>query len=170
MRQAFRKIVIVLALFLAFSVAQNIGCLNAEASYGVNDALGTIGISTGIGAVLGLSTISFYSSPTTHLRNTLIGAGAGLIVGLGVAAYLLTTTTEDDELSPDELLPAGKKPDGSGKQPPGQGSTNSTQRDNGARSRPIPGVVGFLASVPATLALRGSSDWMVAMRVLELRF
>ena len=90
MRHQLRKVGIILGLSLLLS---GIGITNpprAEASYGVWDALETIGISTGIGTVLGLSTLAFYDSPSSHSQNVFMGAGAGLLVGLGVAAYLFT--------------------------------------------------------------------------------
>jgi hypothetical protein len=170
MRFAFRKVVIAVAFLLALGVAENVACPNAEASYGFNDALGTMGIAAGIGAVMGLSTIAFYDSPTKHLSNVLMGAGAGLIVGLGVAAYLLTQAPEDDEINPEEVLPPENKPDGSGKNP-GKVPAKSQNGGGGAFMMPRPSKAALaLASVPATLAMRDGSNWAVAVRVLELRF
>lgn len=44
----------------------------------------TIGISTAVGTVLGASTLPFYSQPTDHMVNLAIGAGIGLVTGLGI--------------------------------------------------------------------------------------
>ncbi len=44
----------------------------------------TIGISTAVGTVLGASTLPFYSEPADHMVNLAIGAGAGLVTGLGI--------------------------------------------------------------------------------------
>lgn len=65
--------------------------------------LTTVGVSTGVGAVLGLSTISFYPSPGQHLNNMWVGAGAGLLLGLGLAAYLAYAPHEN-EIDPQELM------------------------------------------------------------------
>ncbi|MBI3556488.1 MAG: hypothetical protein HY074_09520 [Deltaproteobacteria bacterium] len=167
MRQAFRRVVTALAFFMVLGMAENIACSNAEAYYGFNDALGTIGIAAGIGAVMGLSTISFYDSPTKHLSNTLVGAGAGLIVGLGVAAYLMANAAESDEINPDELLPPENKPEAPGKTPGKDPAKSEKKAPTSIRS--VPRSL-LLASVPTTLMLRDSTNWMIAFQVLELRF
>jgi hypothetical protein len=100
MRQKLRRVVRVVAVLAALSITGIAVSSNAEASYGTRDALGTIGIATGIGAVIGLSTLPFYSSPTAHFQNVLMGAGAGLVAGLGVAVYLLEKSSSDDEINP----------------------------------------------------------------------
>lgn len=167
MRQMFRKVFTVMACVLVWGVAEKAACPNAQASYGFNDALGTIGIGAGIGAVLGLSTVSFYEKPTAHLGNTLVGAGAGLIVGLGVAAYLLTTSSEDDEISPEELLPPENKPGGSGKGPD-KNPVKAPKKEQGYRLSPQP--LLSLASVPKTVNRMQPQQLLVAFNVLELRF
>src|SRR5262245_34403182 len=149
MRLAFRKVVTAVAFCSALGVAENVACPKAEASYGVNDALSTMGIAAGIGAVMGLSTIAFYESPTKHLSNTLMGAGAGLIVGLGVAAYLLSQSAESDEINPEEVLPPENKPDGTGKNPD-KVPAKSQKSSGGAFLRRPSKAVLAMASVPAT--------------------
>ena len=172
MRHTLRKVVIVVGFFLALGAVDKAACPNAEASYGLNEALGTIGIAAGIGTVMGLSTIAFYDSPFNHMGNALMGAGAGLIVGLGVAAYLLGNSSEDDEITPEELLPPENKPTDSGKKP----AKDPAKPDASKKEKTsflYPGSRQFLASVPATLALRtptANSGWTVAVHVLELRF
>jgi len=47
------------------------------------------------GAVLGLSTLSFVEEPTKNLKNILIGGAIGIIVGVGVVAYLQGTKSKD---------------------------------------------------------------------------
>jgi hypothetical protein len=173
MRQAYRRVVLVLAFLAASGVAVNTVIPSAEAAYGLNDALGTIGIAAGIGAVIGLSTIAFYDTPTAHLSNGLVGAGAGMIVGLGVAGYLMATS-QDDEISPEELLPPENKPNGSGKTPGKDPAKSEKERRSFfRRGTQVPS--RLLASVPATSAMRGRHErdargWAVAVRVLELRF
>lgn len=44
-------------------------------------------IATGVGAVLGASTLPFYDVPGEHLKNVGIGAGAGFLTGVGIWAY-----------------------------------------------------------------------------------
>lgn len=39
------------------------------------------------GAVLGLSTLSFYDKPNEHTDNVTIGAGLGLLLGLSYISY-----------------------------------------------------------------------------------
>ncbi|PIP91319.1 MAG: hypothetical protein COW01_05495 [Bdellovibrionales bacterium CG12_big_fil_rev_8_21_14_0_65_38_15] len=40
------------------------------------------------GAVLGLSTLSFVEEPGDHLKNILVGGAVGIIVGVGLVAYM----------------------------------------------------------------------------------
>ncbi len=40
------------------------------------------------GAVLGLSTLSFVDEPGDHLKNIVIGSAVGIIVGVGLVAYM----------------------------------------------------------------------------------
>lgn len=46
------------------------------------------------GAVLGLSTLSFYAHPTDHYKNILYGAAVGLIVGVGLVVFSAATKTK----------------------------------------------------------------------------
>ncbi|MAE58200.1 MAG: hypothetical protein CME69_04925 [Halobacteriovorax sp.] len=41
----------------------------------------------GVGAVLGLSTLSFVEEPGDHLQNIVVGGAIGIIIGVGVVAY-----------------------------------------------------------------------------------
>ena len=47
------------------------------------------------GAILGLSTLSFVEKPGDHLKNVVAGAAIGIIVGVGVVAYLQATKSHD---------------------------------------------------------------------------
>lgn len=169
MRHALRKVVIVVCVLMAAGIAEKAVCPNAEASsYGMYDALETIGIATGIGTAIGLSTIAFYDSPTAHMKNALMGAGAGLIVGLGVAAYLFVSGPEELEIDPEELLPPENKPD-AGKKPGKDQIKDLKKKGSSLRS------FRHLASVPATSVQRDTytpvtNGWVVALNVLELRF
>jgi hypothetical protein len=48
------------------------------------------------GAVIGLSTLSFSEEPSEDLRNILVGAAIGVILGVGIVAYKQATKTNDD--------------------------------------------------------------------------
>lgn len=41
----------------------------------------------GVGAVLGLSTLSFVNEPKDHLKNIVVGGALGIIIGVGVVAF-----------------------------------------------------------------------------------
>lgn len=46
------------------------------------------------GAVLGLSTLSFVEEPGDHLKNILVGSAIGIIVGVGLVAYMAATKSK----------------------------------------------------------------------------
>ena len=156
-----------MASILALGAVLKAGSLDAEATYGLGESLETIGIATGIGTALGLSTIAFYETPTRHMGNALVGAGAGLLVGLGVAAYLMATSPDDEGINPEELLPPENKPKDLGKDPKKDPMKADKKKGAVLKSRKP-----LYASVPVALALPTSarSEWAVALRVLELRF
>ena len=52
----------------------------------MSDAI-TVGACGGIGAVLGLSTLSFVEEPGDHLKNIVVGGAIGIIIGVGVVAF-----------------------------------------------------------------------------------
>lgn len=174
MRQRFRlrKAVTVLGISAALTVVVNLHCPSVRAAYGPWDALETVGISTGIGAVLGLSTISFYEKPTSHMKNAFVGAGLGAIVGIGVAAYLMATTPEQDEISPEEVLPPENRPGGKDGEKQKEGQTTGAVMPGASklgryRTSRRPGY-RHLASIPVSAMSR--PEWSVALEVLELRF
>ncbi|MBF0300269.1 MAG: hypothetical protein HQK51_16220 [Oligoflexia bacterium] len=47
------------------------------------------------GAILGLSTLSFTDEPRKHLKNILIGASVGVIVGVAIVIWAQATKTQD---------------------------------------------------------------------------
>lgn len=49
--------------------------------------LETVGISTAVGLVLGASTLPFYEQPGDHVTNVLLGAGLGLLAGIGIRIF-----------------------------------------------------------------------------------
>ncbi|MBY0416191.1 MAG: hypothetical protein K2Q18_18605 [Bdellovibrionales bacterium] len=55
----------------------------------------TIVLSTGaVGAVLGLSTLSFAETPKDHLKNVAIGGALGIVVGVGIAVFGQATKSQ----------------------------------------------------------------------------
>ncbi len=48
------------------------------------------------GAIVGLASIAFYSSPASHLQNVAIGASIGLYMGIALGAYVAYGITLDD--------------------------------------------------------------------------
>lgn len=174
MRLALRKVVLILGFSLMLNlITDMVHSPHAEAAYHWNDALGTVGIATGIGSVIGFSTIAFYDEPFSHMSNMLIGAGVGALVGLGVAAYLSANDT-DDEISPDELLPPQKtnnpKPDNNKQlNQKSQSGGASGSYDSPRLRRPAVSLAQNLGST--TLAQRGHPrGWSIAANVVELRF
>ncbi len=60
-----------------------------------NDILLVAGAGVG-GAVLGLSTLSFYDKPSRHLANIWTGAAIGIIAGVVVVALMHAQKSQDD--------------------------------------------------------------------------
>lgn len=52
------------------------------------------------GAVLGLSTLSFYGEPQEHLNNISVGFAAGIIIGTGFAAYDAAASASNNDFGP----------------------------------------------------------------------
>lgn len=50
-----------------------------------------VGAFGGFGALLGLSTLSFVDEPKEHLNNIVVGGAVGIILGVGLVAYLAAT-------------------------------------------------------------------------------
>jgi len=47
------------------------------------------------GAILGLSTLSFVETPSDHLKNIVVGGAIGIILGVGVVAYLQANKSKE---------------------------------------------------------------------------
>lgn len=56
----------------------------------VRDISVVLGIGV-VGAVLGLSTLSFVDSPSKHLKNIAVGGAIGIVVGVGVVIFSQAT-------------------------------------------------------------------------------
>lgn len=182
MRQTLRRnsqiiLIGVLAAFLIQMPARI-----AHAGFDTTDALVTVGISTGAGAILGLSTVSFYSEPSKHFGNILIGAGLGLIVGVGISAYMVAAGTEEEEIDPEELLIDTKKKemkedaDKAGKELKKQKDKDSriwkSPRRHVIASNYYPHFMRYSSgpSTYTTLTAYANHERLFAMNVLKLRF
>lgn len=47
------------------------------------------------GAILGLSTLSFYEHPSDHMRNVIVGGATGIIIGVGIVAFTRATKSRE---------------------------------------------------------------------------
>lgn len=72
------------AVFLALLIALVPGKARAVSA---GDAALTVAIGTVSGAILGASTLPFYSQPSDHTKSIFYGAAIGAVVGVFVAAY-----------------------------------------------------------------------------------
>ncbi len=59
----------------------------ARAEVTLGNALLTVGLSTVAGAVLGASTLPFYSDPGSNTQNIFYGAAIGAVIGVFISAY-----------------------------------------------------------------------------------
>jgi|GEM_PF-2515225 len=62
---------------------------------------------TTIGAVLGLSTLSFVEEPSAHIKNIVVGGALGIIVGVGVVAFNQASKSRDLYLESDAPAEGG---------------------------------------------------------------
>lgn len=66
----------------------------------LNDLM-IVGVVGAGGAILGLSTLSFYDEPSKHYKNILIGGAIGIIIGVGIVVFNQATSKKEsfDEAS-----------------------------------------------------------------------
>ena len=159
MRQLLCQALAILGMLSALGFVLGSAETSAHADSKWKDALITVGIGTAAGSALGLSTIPFYGYPEDHLGNVLIGAGVGLVAGIGVAIYLLTTPENGGEAA------HGPVTDGRGAQgsarPAEISSTHQTMR---SQMRLASREARFQ---PFTQQLR---EWRLAANVIQLSF
>lgn len=79
----------------------------------VDESLGDLYVvlgSTAVGAVLGLSTLSFAETPKDHMKNVAIGGALGLVFGVGLVVYNQATKSSAviSDL-PREITPASSE-------------------------------------------------------------
>lgn len=60
----------------------------------MRDALTVVAMGT-VGAVLGLSTLSFVEEPKEHLKNIVVGGAIGIIIGVGIVAWGQASKSRD---------------------------------------------------------------------------
>ncbi len=89
----------IISLLLAFTlVTSNALAQDGGESSFAQDSLKditTVAALGGFGAVLGLSTLSFVDEPSEHLRNIVVGAAIGIILGVGVVAFNQAAKSKD---------------------------------------------------------------------------
>jgi hypothetical protein len=82
--------ILILLCFLTFVLPQK-----AQAE-GFGDAALTVGITTGVGAVMGASTLPFYATPGEHTQNIFYGAALGAVTGVFLASMSAMKDNEQD--------------------------------------------------------------------------
>ncbi|HAZ12032.1 MAG: hypothetical protein A2X86_06725 [Bdellovibrionales bacterium GWA2_49_15] len=76
---------------VAWAQQEQISSVGDESLRDMYIVLGT----TAVGATLGLSTLSFVEEPGHHLKNVIVGGALGIIVGVGVVAYMQANKSRD---------------------------------------------------------------------------
>lgn len=59
----------------------------------------------GVGAILGLSTLSFVDKPKDHMKNVAIGGAIGIVIGVGIVIFGQATKSQIAESTPLEMTP-----------------------------------------------------------------
>lgn len=88
------------ALVIVFVFAFSLFPMKAKAN-NIADAALTVLIGSGVGAVLGLSTLPFYSEMGQHTQNIWIGAAVGAVIGVGISVAEALRTTDKMEFEDD---------------------------------------------------------------------
>lgn len=158
MRQLLCQALAILGMLSALGFVLESTAPQAHADSKWKDALITVGIGTAAGSALGLSTIPFYGYPEDHLGNALIGAGVGLVAGVGVAIYLLTTSESGGDAAHGPVSEERRF----------QGSARQTEisihKTNRSQGRPA---LREASLQPFTQQLR---EWRLAANVIQLSF
>lgn len=92
-----KRMLLVLCVLTSLITSQNISAQEGNESL-FDDSLKDIAIVGGLGAggaILGLSTLSFTEEPSEHLKNIVVGAAIGIIIGVGVVAYSQAAKSQD---------------------------------------------------------------------------
>jgi len=70
-----------LSFFLSFAIAPKSQAIT------LGDAALVVAVSAGTGAILGASTLPFYSDPSANKKNIFYGASFGAVIGVLISAY-----------------------------------------------------------------------------------
>lgn len=73
----------------------------------MDDSLRDISVVLGagaVGAILGLSTLSFVNSPSKHLKNVAVGGAVGIVIGVGVVIFSQATRSTS-AITADQEIP-----------------------------------------------------------------
>ena len=91
MKSIIKLFIISNILFASFSaIAQQDAILDQS----VKDVYTVVGFGA-CGAILGLSTLSFVEEPGDHLKNIIVGGAIGVIIGVGIVAYLYASRSRE---------------------------------------------------------------------------
>ena len=107
LKKYFSYLLLTLALILQTTTAFSA----EEQSSIVDDSLRDITVVLGsgaVGAVLGLSTLSFVNHPSDHLKNIAIGGAIGIVVGVGFVIFSQATRTSSSITSSEVPMNAEK--------------------------------------------------------------
>lgn len=95
-----RSVVAALALILALTSPKSFGAAEGESHTGPRKQLTTV-VFIGLGgAILGLSTLSFYARPQDRLSNIAIGLAVGIIGGVAYVTYGAVSKSDSLSASP----------------------------------------------------------------------
>ena len=105
-----RKLIFIFVLCLAQVTWAQAPAGKSEQSFGPRRQIATI-IYMGLGgAVLGLSTLSFYGRPQDHMKNIYLGFGVGVVIGTIYMTYQAATNPTEFYNSGHEPVPLNIKP------------------------------------------------------------
>lgn len=94
----FKNLFIIAITFFSLSFTPTVLAQDASSDDILGQSMGDLMIVGGTaagGAILGLSTLSFVEEPSKHLKNVIAGLAIGIIVGVGVVAYMQATKSHD---------------------------------------------------------------------------
>jgi capsular polysaccharide biosynthesis protein len=93
-----------IAFILTLIIAINpVSGLAQESADPLDEPIKDISIVLGtgvVGALLGLSTLSFVDEPDEHLKNIAIGGAIGIVIGVGVVIFSQATKTQSMTTDP----------------------------------------------------------------------
>jgi len=95
LKKYFSFFILILALSISGPTFAAGGATSLEDSTGLmDDSIRDISVVMGtgaVGALLGLSTLSFVQTPSDHWKNVAIGGAVGIVIGVGVVIFSAAT-------------------------------------------------------------------------------